>query len=107
MWSGDDVRDLFAEVSNWGRWGVDDELGTLNLLGPGKVLQGCRLVEHGRVVSLAHDLDPTRTEKNRFPISQMMLYMGEDPVTVADSIASVAPRTASARVGASRSKSTY
>lgn len=27
---------LFHEVSNWGRWGADDQLGTFNLITPGK-----------------------------------------------------------------------
>ena len=27
-----EFEELFAEVSNWGRWGDDDELGTLNLI---------------------------------------------------------------------------
>jgi kynurenine formamidase len=61
-------------------------LGTLNLIGSEKVIEACGLVEHGRVVSLAHDLDTNRTAKNRFPMSHMMLYMGERPVTIADQV---------------------
>ena len=33
----DDMRRLFEQVSNWGRWGADDERGTLNYLTPEKV----------------------------------------------------------------------
>jgi hypothetical protein len=40
-------------LSNWGRWGKDDERGTLNLATPQKTLEALRLVTDGRVVSLA------------------------------------------------------
>jgi kynurenine formamidase len=38
---------------NWGRWGADDERGTLNLLTPETVVAAARCVREGRVVSLA------------------------------------------------------
>jgi hypothetical protein len=41
------------ELSNWGRWGKDDERGTLNLVTPGKTVEALRLVKEGVVVSLA------------------------------------------------------
>src|ERR1700733_8913406 len=34
--SEDDVRKWFNDLSNWGRWGADDRLGTLNLITPEK-----------------------------------------------------------------------
>jgi kynurenine formamidase len=43
-------------LSNWGRWGVDDERGTLNLLTPALVQQAARLVKRGQVYSLAMPL---------------------------------------------------
>lgn len=36
-----------AEVSNWGRWGRDDELGTLNFITPGKKVAAADLVKEG------------------------------------------------------------
>jgi hypothetical protein len=30
------VLEYFRTLSNWGRWGVEDQLGTLNFLTPGK-----------------------------------------------------------------------
>lgn len=42
-----------AELSNWGRWGDDDEIGALNLITPAKRVEAARLVETGRVVSMA------------------------------------------------------
>lgn len=36
--SEDEVLGYFATLSNWGRWGPDDELGTLNYVTPAKRL---------------------------------------------------------------------
>jgi kynurenine formamidase len=41
------------ELSNWGRWGKDDELGALNLITPAKRKQAAALVRDGVSVSLA------------------------------------------------------
>src|SRR5262245_19604356 len=41
------------ELSNWGRWGQDDELGTLNLITPAKRRAAAALVKDGVTVSLA------------------------------------------------------
>jgi hypothetical protein len=46
------VRLLSARCSNWGRWGPDDELGTLNHIRPEDVVASSRLVRAGRVFSL-------------------------------------------------------
>jgi hypothetical protein len=35
------------ELSNWGRWGKDDEIGTLNLITPAKRKQAAALVKEG------------------------------------------------------------
>lgn len=43
-----------VELSNWGRWGPDDQRGTLNLITPEKTRQAARLVTDGVTVSLAH-----------------------------------------------------
>ena len=44
-------------VSNWGRWGANDQLGALNLLTPEVVLKAVGLVRKGRVYSLAVPLE--------------------------------------------------
>lgn len=41
------------ELSNWGRWGKDDQLGTVNLITPAKRRQAASLVKDGISVSLA------------------------------------------------------
>ena len=43
-----------SELSNWGRWGPDDQRGTLNLITPEKTRTAARLVRDGVSVSLAH-----------------------------------------------------
>ena len=45
-----------TEYSNWGRWGADDQLGTLNLITPAKRKQAAALVKDGVSVSLARDI---------------------------------------------------
>lgn len=49
----DAFRQLAAEVNNWGRWGDDDEIGTVNLITPDVVRRGAGAVKHGRAFSLA------------------------------------------------------
>ena len=48
------------ELSNWGRWGPDDELGTANLITPAKRVAAAALVTEGISVSLAHDVAQER-----------------------------------------------
>jgi hypothetical protein len=38
------LRKLALEVRNWGRWGPDDEIGTLNYITPEAVARAGRLV---------------------------------------------------------------
>ena len=49
------VDQWMEELSNWGRWGDDDELGTLNLITADKRISATRLVQSGGSVSLAHN----------------------------------------------------
>lgn len=46
------VERWMTELSNWGRWGRDDRLGTLNLVTPAKRQQAVALARTGTVVSL-------------------------------------------------------
>lgn len=43
---------VFESVKNWGRWGHDDQLGTLNFITPDKVREAAKLVRTGRRVSM-------------------------------------------------------
>jgi hypothetical protein len=48
---------MFESVKNWGRWGPDDELGTLNFITPERVAAACRLATTGKVLALGIPLD--------------------------------------------------
>lgn len=59
----DEVRDAdviayLQNLSNWGRWGDDDRLGTLNLITDSVRLAAASVVRDGTAVSLAYDMDP-------------------------------------------------
>jgi len=62
-----------TELSNWGRWGSDDQRGTLNLITPEKRRQAANLVKDGYPVSLAHDVLTTPAVDNAQPFSHTML----------------------------------
>ena len=65
--------DLFKQVSNWGRWGKDDQLGAVNLITAVKRKQALTLASSGVTVSLAHTLLTERAEDNNNPFEQTML----------------------------------
>jgi kynurenine formamidase len=80
----DDAEALFNRCSNWGRWGQDDELGTLNYITDAKRIEASRLVRNGRVVSAGHDLSSQAAERNPGPLVHLMLYTGHDATGSAD-----------------------
>jgi kynurenine formamidase len=53
----DHLEAIRAKVSNWGRWGDDDQRGTANLLTPEAAQRGAAAVRSGRRFSLALPLD--------------------------------------------------
>ena len=61
-----------VELSNWGRWGPDDELGALNLITPAKRLAATALVREGITVSLASTAQTERTIDNPCPLEWEM-----------------------------------
>jgi kynurenine formamidase len=52
----DEVLSYFDKLSNWGRWGPDDELGTPNLITPEKTKRALATVEEGATVSLSREI---------------------------------------------------
>jgi kynurenine formamidase len=68
------------QLSNWGRWGADDQKGTVNLITPAKVKQAAALVKEGITVSLAHPLLTERAADNGNPLTHTMTATGENPV---------------------------
>ena len=51
--------EMFEAVKNWGRWGDDDELGTLNFITPDMVRAAAALVRSGRHVTMAIPMNKT------------------------------------------------
>ncbi|HEX5822385.1 MAG TPA: cyclase family protein [Solirubrobacterales bacterium] len=74
--SADEFRQLFDRVSNWGRWGADDERGALNFLTPGLVAAAAGLVRIGRTVSLSRSLKTEREPDNPEPADHRMTMLG-------------------------------
>lgn len=60
-------HDLAKRVSNRGRWGADDEIGTLNLITPEATLRGTRCVRSGKSFSLALPLSQDGPQTGRIP----------------------------------------
>ncbi len=65
--------ELFKQVSNWGRWGKDDQLGSVNLITAAKRKQALALAKTGVSVSLAHNPLTERAEDNSNPFEHTML----------------------------------
>lgn len=68
-----EVDALRTELSNWGRWGADDQLGTLNHLQPEHRVDAAALVRSGRTVSCARPLPTAPGPDNPAPATHHML----------------------------------
>lgn len=60
------VDELCLRYRNWGRWGEDDERGTLNFITPEAVVHAASLVRTGRIVSCALPFDSSGPQSGRF-----------------------------------------
>jgi len=69
-------------LSNWGRWGKDDQIGALNLITPAKRKQAASLVKEGVSVSMAGDPDTVKAVDNPNPYEFKMLTIGTDQIGV-------------------------
>jgi kynurenine formamidase len=74
---------LALQVRNWGKWGPDDELGTLNYITPDTIAAACRLATAGKVFALGIPLQrngPQSGTRQRFnPIHTMFRDGGDQP----------------------------
>jgi kynurenine formamidase len=73
----DFVRDTGKRLRNWGKWGPDDERGTLNYITPETIVKAASLIKRGAVFSLAIPFNakgPQINQPRRFnPIHRMMI----------------------------------
>ena len=65
-----------ARFSNWGRWGDDDELGTLNHITDEVRRRAAGLVTEGRVVSLSRSVDTFAGPGNPYPAHHFIAMEG-------------------------------
>ena len=79
----DEVKSNFEKISNWGRWGKDDERGALNFITDAKRAAAAKLAKAGEIVSCALPLATQSGPDNPQPVQHMMLHVGP-PVAALD-----------------------
>jgi kynurenine formamidase len=77
------VRALAKRYRNWGQWGADDELGTVNYITPEKIVAAARLVRQGKVFSLAIPFDSSGPQTGFGGRTNPLHYMLQDGGDVA------------------------
>jgi kynurenine formamidase len=72
-----EVRGYLRSLSNWGRWGAGDELGTVNLITPAKRVAAAGLVREGLSVSCARPIVTDITADTTVQPMRFMVDSGE------------------------------
>lgn len=75
--SAAEFRELYQSVSNWGRWGSDDERGALNLLTADCVLAAAGLVRTGETVTISRPLNTEPEPDNPSPAEHRMTMLDD------------------------------
>jgi kynurenine formamidase len=75
--STQEFEQLFRKLCNWGRWGQDDERGTLNYITPDRVQAAAGLVRTGRSVSLSLPINTVAGPDNPRPALHYMIHRHE------------------------------
>jgi len=75
---------LSKKISNWGRWGEQDQLGTLNNISDESIEKARELIIEGKTISLARNLEKNANPFNFFPLKHNPFIMnpedyGSDP----------------------------
>lgn len=68
-----------TELSNWNRWGKDDQRGTVNLMTDATRKAAIATVKEGVSVSLSRDADPVKSADNGNPLGLAMVATAQDP----------------------------
>jgi kynurenine formamidase len=74
------VERWMSELSNWGRWGKQDQMGAVNLITPAKRKQAASLVKDGVSVSLARNTETDKAADNASPFVHTMTSTGKNPL---------------------------
>ena len=86
--TADEFAAFVAPLSNWGRWGADDALGTLNLLTPQCAADAVASVVSGRTIALSRPITTEPAPDNPAPMLRMMKESGDAAADVGGSHAS-------------------
>jgi kynurenine formamidase len=70
--NAEEFDQLFQQVKNWGRWGADDQLGSVNLITAAKRKQALSLAKTGQTVSLVHNPLTDKADDNTSPFEHTM-----------------------------------
>ena len=84
-------HELGKKLNNWGRWGDEDEIGTLNFVTPEKIIQAAQLVRTGRAFDLGMPFDkdgPFKSSGFRNNPIHVMTLLPSDMVNAADGLIS-------------------
>lgn len=73
----DEVLGWMGSLSNWGRWGPNDEMGALNLITPERVREATGLVQEGVSITCSRPLDTNNDAEVYRPTVRLMLESGE------------------------------
>ena len=73
----DEVLGYFQTLSNWGRWGDDDQLGTLNFLSPETTRRAAALVQDGTTISCGRTVPFEGAPDIPVPPMHFMIESGE------------------------------
>jgi len=74
-----EMQSLFRSVSNWGRWGDNDERGTLNYLTTECAVAAAKLISTGESISCARNFPVDPGPENPTPALHHMVIGGDDP----------------------------
>ena len=67
---------LLKQVSNWNRWGPNDQMGAVNLITPAVRRRALALVREGECYSMAHDAEFQQGPDNGTPVISKMTATG-------------------------------
>jgi len=74
--TAEDFVQLMTQLSNWNRWGKDDQLGAINLITPKKRKEAATLVKEGASFSMARNAEFKDAVDNPQPIISKMTRVG-------------------------------
>src|SRR5258705_4510456 len=74
------VERWMTELSNWGRWGKQDQMGAVNLITPAKRKQAASLIRDGVSVSIARNIETEKAADNDSPYIHKMTATGKSPL---------------------------